>query len=267
MFEYLDELTAFYSRATPKAYAVNDISIVRIEALLGGLPAAKSFTTHLDVGCGTAWLPVLLQNTHPETFSHGVDLSLDSLLVGKEIIQSRGLSEKIKLYHRDVEELEILPGMCDLVTACSSLMLLRDPEGFVTKVSILLRPGGVLAFSTQTKDSFLNPYKLKAAREVLGLKLPDVKDCLNTPQVCRRVCLRAGFGDVLVTEKNHDYHVRVENQKWFGSWLHPENPLRNISDAQRRDLHAEFKHLLAHDAVDGKVICQRRFLYVWATKA
>lgn len=267
MSEYLDELMAFYSRATPKIYAADDISIVCVEALLCGLSASKSFATHLDVGCGTAWLPVLLQNTHPETYSHGVDISLDSLLVGKKIIQSRGLSEKIKLYHRDVEELEILPGLCDLVTACSSLMLLRDPKEFVIKAGILLRPGGVFAFSTQTKDSFLNPYKLEAARRVFGLELPDVKDHLNTPQECRRVCSRSGFEDVLVTEKNYDYPVRVENQKWFGSWLHPQNPLRNISEDQGRDLDAEFKRLLTHDAVDGKIICQRRFLYVWANKA
>ena len=234
----------------------------RVERLVTYLPAIETGGVHLDVGTGPAWLPLVLARKYPHLRSHGVDLSSESVRLGKENVLREGRGEVIKLYHRDVEELEIFPEVCDLITCRGAFKQLFDPARFLVNSRILLRPQGVLALAL--KKSSLDTYKDQAVREILGLTFGEESKPMPAQKELRRLARRAGFDSIRIIAEEIKIPLRVSEQAWSGVTAHPYSPLRDSSASTRLALRERFRDLLSSIYPSGVGVERWSCLYAYA---
>lgn len=106
------------------------------------LPEAR-FDRIVEFGCGTGLYSQLIYNTWHPSLLHLNDLCsemrfcLDSLTAWPGVIFETGDAETCPL-----------PDRLDLLTSCSTLQWFVSPREFFRRSTSLLRPGGVLAFTT-----------------------------------------------------------------------------------------------------------------------
>jgi 2-polyprenyl-3-methyl-5-hydroxy-6-metoxy-1,4-benzoquinol methylase len=94
----------------------------------------------LDVGCSTGYLAERMQQ-------HGATvIGLDMDERAAEL--ARSFCEEVHVGDVETMELPFEPGTFDAVVCGDLIEHLRDPQGFITRVRPLLRPGGRLVLST-----------------------------------------------------------------------------------------------------------------------
>ncbi len=106
------------------------------------LPDA-SFDHIAEFGCGTGLYSQLLFDTWHPSLLHLNDLCPEMHSCLTELTANSGVS-----FEAGDAETCPLPGYLDLLTSCSALQWFTSPAAFFNRSTTLLRPGGVLAFST-----------------------------------------------------------------------------------------------------------------------
>ena len=263
MSTYKQEIATYYdAQPLPSSQARRKGKMQHTERLATHLPAIETGGVHLDVGTGPAWLPLVLARKYPHLRSHGVDLSLESLRLGKKNVLREGRGEAIKLYHRDVEELEIFPEACDLITCRGAFQQLLDPRRFLVNSRILLRPKGVLALAL--KESSLDIYKDQAVREALGLTFGEESKPTHAQKELRRLVRRAGFDSIRIIAEEIEIPFYVSERIWSGITAPLYSPLRDISASTRLVLQDRFRDLLSSGYPSGVGAEKWSCLYAYA---
>lgn len=117
----------------------------------------------LDLACGTGTLTELLFEIRPNVSVIGVDISAESLEIGREVFRKKNLLVEdktaleadrasgkggIMLMEGSVEELSLEPESFDLAMMGNAIHLMRDRAKFLQGVHRVLRPRGVFAFNS-----------------------------------------------------------------------------------------------------------------------
>jgi len=100
----------------------------------------------LDVGCGTGVISMLALQKGAAKIVCG-DISQYMLDVGRSKAITRGYAERMEFRQLDAESLPFEGGGFDLVMSGITLGLLPNPEGAVSEMVRILRPGGFLSLS------------------------------------------------------------------------------------------------------------------------
>jgi ubiquinone/menaquinone biosynthesis C-methylase UbiE len=98
----------------------------------------------LDVGTGTARIPIELCARAPSARVVGIDLSEHMLAVARENVARAGLTERITLEKRDAKSAGWDDGSFEVVLSNTILHHIPDPSALVREMWRLTAPGGTI---------------------------------------------------------------------------------------------------------------------------
>jgi ubiquinone/menaquinone biosynthesis C-methylase UbiE len=98
----------------------------------------------LDVGTGTAQIPLQLCQSWPEAEVVAVDLAEHMLRVGRENVRRAGLQSRVRLERCDAKQLPYPAGTFAAVISNSIVHHIPEPRPVLAEMVRVLRPGGAL---------------------------------------------------------------------------------------------------------------------------
>jgi ubiquinone/menaquinone biosynthesis C-methylase UbiE len=118
--------------------AVNRLFVADFLAVWpGGVPI-------LDVGTGTAQIPVELCRRAPAARVVAIDLAEHMLALGQENVRRAGLTDRLQLQRCDAKRLPYPAGSFAAVISNSIVHHIPEPERVLAEMVRVLRPGGVV---------------------------------------------------------------------------------------------------------------------------
>jgi ubiquinone/menaquinone biosynthesis C-methylase UbiE len=98
----------------------------------------------LDIGTGTARIPILMCQQRPQYLITGVDLAQSMSIVGQRNIEEAGLNQRIRLELVDAKRMPYPDLEFDMLISNSLVHHLPDPLSFFQEIKRLVRPGGAI---------------------------------------------------------------------------------------------------------------------------
>lgn len=98
----------------------------------------------LDVGTGTAQIPIVLCRRAPQARVVGVDLAGSMLEVGRANLRREGLEDRIRLDQADAKHLPYADASFAAVISNSIVHHIPAPETVLAEMLRVVRPGGLL---------------------------------------------------------------------------------------------------------------------------
>jgi ubiquinone/menaquinone biosynthesis C-methylase UbiE len=98
----------------------------------------------LDVGTGTAQIPIELARQHPTAEVVAIDLAAEMLLVGRDNIRRAGLEGRVRLERQDAKQLPYPIGSFGAVISNSIVHHIPEPARVLAEMVRVVAPGGVL---------------------------------------------------------------------------------------------------------------------------
>ncbi len=139
--------------------AVNDLFVTDFRAAWDGSGPV------LDVGTGTAQIPIALCRQVPAARVIAVDAAESMLAVGRENVTGTGLADRIELTLADAKRLPFPGGSFGAVMSNSIVHHIPDPGDVLGQMVRVLRPGGVIfvrdllrPVDEDTLDRLVNQY-------------------------------------------------------------------------------------------------------------
>lgn len=98
----------------------------------------------LDVGTGTARIPIVIAQMRPSWHLTGIDLSKNMLLIAARNVEASGLQARIQIEWVDAKHLPYERECFDMVISNSIVHHIPDPLPFFLEVKRVLKPNGAL---------------------------------------------------------------------------------------------------------------------------
>ena len=152
--------------------------------------------TVLDVGTGTARIPILLAHLRPAWQITAIDLARSMLAIAAENIKAAGCETQIRLEFVDAKHLPYASGSFDGVISNSLLHHLANPVDCLREIKRVLKPNGFLLLRDLLRPPSLaqldqqvtaiasdcTPHQRQLFRDSLqaALTLPELKDYLQS---------------------------------------------------------------------------------------
>ncbi|MDO5357409.1 MAG: bifunctional 2-polyprenyl-6-hydroxyphenol methylase/3-demethylubiquinol 3-O-methyltransferase UbiG [Conchiformibius sp.] len=168
---------------------INPLRLAYIEETAGGL-AGKAV---LDVGCGGGILSESMAVAGASVL--GIDMAEQSLAVAKQHAQDGGV-DNVSYRCISVEDLAAeAAGSFDVVSCMEMLEHVPDPQSVVRACAKLVKPNGVLVFSTINRNPKSYLHAVLAAEYILGLVAKGTHDWQRfiKPAELARMCRAAGL--------------------------------------------------------------------------
>lgn len=121
-----------------------DDFLIALSSMNAGLSAAE--VEILDLGTGTAQIPIELCRRRPDLHMIAVDLAGEMLAVARRNVVAAGLAEQIQLECLDAKDLPFGAGMFSAVISNSIVHHIPRPEFVFAQAVRVLRPKGLLFF-------------------------------------------------------------------------------------------------------------------------
>jgi ubiquinone/menaquinone biosynthesis C-methylase UbiE len=179
------------------------------------LELAPSEGLLLDVGTGTARIPILIVQRRPALHIWAIDLSENMLKVGQKNVEEAKLGQNVKLQKVDAKTLPYPENYFDMVVSNSIIHHLPDPTPFLEEVNRVTKPtGGIfirdlfrppdmktLEDLTEKYAGDTNEYQKKLYRDSLHASL--------TLEEVSKLVEEAGLRDVSIVQSS-DRHWSAE---------------------------------------------------------
>lgn len=104
----------------------------------------KDTATVLDLGTGTARMPILLVQKRPRWQVTAVDLAESMLAVGRQNVAAAGLTAQIELVCADAKQLTVGDRQFDVIMSNSLIHHLPDPLPCFQQMKRLVKPQGII---------------------------------------------------------------------------------------------------------------------------
>jgi 2-polyprenyl-3-methyl-5-hydroxy-6-metoxy-1,4-benzoquinol methylase len=104
----------------------------------------------LVAGCGTGQEPISMAIAYPDANIVAIDLSLASLVYGKQKAIELGI-DNIEFMHADILELDKLDRQFDMITSCGVIHHMKEPLEGWKKLLSRLKPEGVIKLALYSK--------------------------------------------------------------------------------------------------------------------
>jgi ubiquinone/menaquinone biosynthesis C-methylase UbiE len=98
----------------------------------------------LDIGTGTARIPILMCQQQRQYLVTGVDLARSMLIIGRQNVEAAGLLPQIKLEVADCKRMPYPDLEFDLVVSNSLVHHIPEPGCLFAEIRRLVRPGGAI---------------------------------------------------------------------------------------------------------------------------
>jgi ubiquinone/menaquinone biosynthesis C-methylase UbiE len=172
----------------------------------------------LDVGTGTARIPILMCQHQPQYLITGVDLAQSMLIIGQRNVEAAGLTQRIRLERVDSKKMPYPDLEFDLLISNSLVHHLPDPLSFFAEIKRLVRPGGAILIRDLIRpenDRIVNELVAKVGGDYdahqqqlfhdslkAALTLAEVQDLID----------RVGLSQVKLTQSS-ELHWTIERKK------------------------------------------------------
>jgi len=104
----------------------------------------RAFGSVLDVGTGTAQIPIALCKQIPRIHVLGIDLADHMLARGKQNVHAAGLDKRIELRRLDAKKLPLKDGSFQAVLSNSIIHHIPEPRLVLAEMIRVTAPGGAL---------------------------------------------------------------------------------------------------------------------------
>lgn len=106
----------------------------------------------LDAGCGTGYCSRILKKRYPKSKITAIDLSLGMIEQAKSL---NGFFSKVDYQVADIEQLPFDTNSFDVVFSNMAVHWLKDQKKLFVELNRVLKPGGLLIFSTLGPDTLI----------------------------------------------------------------------------------------------------------------
>jgi ubiquinone/menaquinone biosynthesis C-methylase UbiE len=134
--EVMDSAEEAHDYDTMDHAAVNDLFVADFRAVWDGANPV------IDVGAGTAQIPIALCGASPTARVIGVDAAESMLAIGRRNIAGAGLTDRLKLKLADAKKLPFTDGAFAAVMSNSIVHHIPEPAAVLAEMVRVLRPGG-----------------------------------------------------------------------------------------------------------------------------
>lgn len=195
-------------------YDAIDHSSVNREFARQALEICPRAQRALDLGTGTALIPIQLAQLAPELEITAVDLAEQMLLLARSNVSAAGLTSRIRLQACDVKNTGFEPGSFDLILCNSVVHHLPDAVPLFREIARLTGPGTEIFIKDLTRPSseaelnaLVDTYAANDTPYQRRLFAESLRAALTVPEVAR-ACDQAGLGPVQVV-RTSDRHYCV----------------------------------------------------------
>jgi ubiquinone/menaquinone biosynthesis C-methylase UbiE len=172
----------------------------------------------LDVGTGTARIPILMCQQRPQYLITGIDLAQSMLIIGQRNVEEAGLNQRIRLERVDSKRMPYPDLEFDMVVSNSLVHHLPDPLSFFQEIKRLVRPGGAILIRDLIRpanDTIVNDLvaKIGGAYDAHQQQLfrDSLKAALTLSEV-QELIDRVGLSQVTLSQSS-DLHWTIERNK------------------------------------------------------
>jgi len=180
------------------------------------LAAEKGHQNILDIGTGTARIPIVIEQIAAKTVHIlGIDLSSEMLKVAGKNVADAGMSQQITLQVVDAKTLPFEAGAFDMVISNSLVHHIPEPGIFFSEVARVVKPGGSVFIRDLMRPSSveeLNALVRQYAGEADKYQQKLFRDSLHaalTIVEAEQMIRQAGIKDARVVQSS-DRHWSVE---------------------------------------------------------
>ena len=180
-------------------------------ALVAGRPNAEV----LDVGTGTAKIPIMMLDRRKDLRILAVDLAQEMLNVATRNVMKAGHQDACKLGRLDAKSLRVNAGRYDLVMCNSTAHHIPEPLSLFKELARVVRPGGAILVRDLIRPETMNDAWAIVRRVAAGdgkhqrqLFFDSLCAALTLPEV-EGLVARAGLQGVSVRQCS-DRHWSVE---------------------------------------------------------
>ena len=172
----------------------------------------------LDVGTGTARIPILMCQQRPQYLFTAIDLAQSMLIIGQRNVSEANLVQRIRLERVDSKRMSYPDLEFDMVISNSLVHHLPDPLTFFGEVKRLIRPDGALLIrdlirpeSDRLVDELVDRIGGDYDSQQQQLFRDSLKAALTLLEV-RELIDRVGLQQVNLTQTS-DLHWTISRQK------------------------------------------------------
>lgn len=256
MDRYKQQVASYFNARTN--YDSSELAKLRANRFIELLPLEKGYTV-LDIATGTGLIAIpVAEIVGNRGKVIGIDIASNLLQQARDKINSSNLNSNllnIELIESDAEYLEFNQNSFDAVLCCSALMIFTNISAALKDWFNFLKPGGIVAFNSYAETSLMTPAIIQACLNC-GIDLPNIHEPLGTIQKCQNLLKEVGFQHIEVTTEQFGRYISVADAKKIfdgKTWIHPENPLSELSLEKRGLLKAEFAKIIENLNTDKGV--------------
>lgn len=115
-----------------------------VDDLLASMGTPAAVIRVVDLGTGTAQIPIVLCRRLPEVQVVGIDAAESMLEVGRRNLARHGVANRVRLVCRDAKQVPNDLGQFDVVMSNSLVHHLAEPARFFEVACAMAAPGGLL---------------------------------------------------------------------------------------------------------------------------
>jgi ubiquinone/menaquinone biosynthesis C-methylase UbiE len=168
----------------------------------------------LDIGTGTARIPILMCQQRPQYLITAIDLAQSMSIVGQRNIDEAGLNQRIRLELVDAKRMPYPDLEFDMLISNSLVHHLPEPLSFFQEIKRLVRPGGAMLIRDlirPTSDAIVDQLVVKFGGEYDAHQQQLFSDSLKAALTLAEVQAlidRVGLGQVKLTQSS-DLHWTI----------------------------------------------------------
>jgi SAM-dependent methyltransferase len=250
-----DIAASFDARA--KRYATDDWHRRYAEQLVEVTPLRPGDRV-LDAGTGTGFAAcAVARRVGAAGRVIGIDLSPGMLAQARRVIDAAQLTN-VDLVEGDAADLRDLAASSFDAVVCSAGLLYMPVAKALSAWHRVLRPDGVVAFSTMRAGSPSAGRIFRACAAKFGLDLQDRSEALGADDRCRTALAAAGFDTVDVIEGHVPFGTLDITLAWESNFR-AAGPAaaRTLNPHQQEDLRQQYVRALEQAMRDDLAACSR----------
>jgi ubiquinone/menaquinone biosynthesis C-methylase UbiE len=172
----------------------------------------------LDVGTGTARIPILMCQQRPQYLITGIDLAQSMLIIGQRNVEEAGLNQRIRLERVDSKRMPYPDLEFDMVVSNSLVHHLPYPLLLFQEIKRLVRPGGAILIRDLIRpenDTIVNSLVAKIGGAYDAHQQQLFRDSLNAALTLSEVqdlIDRVGLEQVKLSQSS-DLHWTIERKR------------------------------------------------------
>jgi ubiquinone/menaquinone biosynthesis C-methylase UbiE len=200
------------------AYDAMDFTAVNTVFATDAIALDPDAVKVLDVGTGTARIPILMCQQRPQYLFTGIDLAQSMLIIGQRNVEEARLTQRIRLERVDSKRMPYPDLEFDMVVSNSLVHHLPDPLSLFQEIKRLIKPDGAILIRDLIRpenDRVVNELVAKFGSDydprqqqlfhdslVAALTIVEVQELID----------RAGLTQVKLSQTS-ELHWTIERQK------------------------------------------------------